>query len=90
MYSVCQSSFYDFDTYFGLKTKSIYRLDREKIKYGTSSKQELLDQITQHEGGKEFIISTPDNIECKNCSHVFQPPKPDTEGFEEEKSIYAV
>ena len=89
MYSICQSSFYEFDTYFGLRTKSIYRVDKVKIKYGVHSEKDAITRITQHEGGKEFVISTTEKIECLHCNHIFHPAKPNTEGFEEEKLVYA-
>jgi hypothetical protein len=64
-----EASFYDFATYLGKKTGTIYRLNVEltDLKYGSITPEEALEPAVKREGGRESLLLVPDELECPSC-----------------------
>ncbi len=64
-----ESSFYDFDTYWGAGTGTWYRVNRDLTaeRYGTRSIDELLGLASAREGGSEQLQRVPDQLQCQHC-----------------------
>lgn len=89
-YSLFLSSFYDFQTYFGLTTKCLYRVDLDKVKYGISSEPNVVSEIFESEGGSENVLRLPEKVECNQCGNIFTPSSTDSCGFEEDVTAYVI
>jgi hypothetical protein len=57
----------DFETYLGVNTGSLYRVDLGQVHYGGKSLLELLTSAFQREGGAENLLSVPSQLQCKIC-----------------------
>jgi hypothetical protein len=68
-HSAFLASFYDFETYLGLSTESLYRLDLEHTssKYGHISVEEALQPAVAREGGRNNLVLIPDQLSCLFC-----------------------
>ena len=62
----------DFETYYGVKTGTYYRLDMHKVHYMNLEEKELLAPAAEAEGGKEHLRKIPDQVTCKICDAIFR------------------
>ena len=62
----------NFETYYGIRTNTYYRLDMHKVHYMNLEEVELLKPATEAEGGNEQLRNIPDQVTCKACGHVFR------------------
>ncbi len=61
----------DFETYYGYKTETFYRVDMHKVHYLNIQIENLLEPATKAEGGIEFLKNFPDEVKCKLCGSFF-------------------
>jgi hypothetical protein len=68
-YTQFEASFFDFVTYFGETTGTLYRLniDRTDLKYGKISVEDALKPAVEHEGGRTKLRLVPDELRCPKC-----------------------
>jgi hypothetical protein len=68
-YTQFESSFYDFKTYLGETTGTLYRLDidRTDLKYGKVSVEDALKPAVHIEGGRTNLRLVPDELRCTKC-----------------------
>ena len=68
-YTMFQSSFYGFRSYFGETTKTLYRLDINSTDemYGKISADDALKPAIDREGGREHLHLIPDELKCSKC-----------------------
>jgi hypothetical protein len=71
-YTGFEASFYDFNTYLGEKTGTLYRLnvDRTDMKYGKITVEEALRPAVEHEGGRSNLRLVPDELRCQKCGQI--------------------
>lgn len=62
----------DFETYTGVVTGNIYRLDMHKVHYLNSSEEELLAPAIELEGSRDNLRNIPDQVTCKVCKSIFK------------------
>jgi hypothetical protein len=63
-YRYCDPGFYGFETYLGLKSRSMYRLDPGSIGYQGKDREELLRAARQAEGQ---LLRAPEELTCEQC-----------------------
>jgi hypothetical protein len=68
-YAQFESSFFDFETYFGEVTQTLYRLDIDSTnkKYGKISVEDALKPAAEREGGRINLRLVPDELRCAKC-----------------------
>ena len=71
-FSQFEASFYDFDTYWGTTTGTLYRLNLEltDLKYGSVSVEAALAPAVDREGGRKNLQRIPDELACSSCRAV--------------------
>ena len=69
----------DFETYVGIRSGTIYRLDLGMIHYLHRSKTDLLSEAMGKEGK---MICIPKEIRCKICGTIFAPTRIGIDGEE--------
>jgi len=61
----------DFETYFGDRTNTFYKVDMLKIHYMNLSIEEILKPVIEAEGGEDKLRNIPNEVLCKSCKHIF-------------------
>jgi len=71
-YTRFEASFYNFDTYLGGMTGTLYRLDidRTDAKYGKVTINEALKPAVDREGGRSNLYLVPDELRCEKCGQI--------------------
>ena len=90
-YTKLDASFYDFNTYFGETTGTLYRLaiDRTVLKYGKVTVEEALKPSAEHEGSRSSLRLVPDELRCIKCGQVAIAPAREL-GTGREESVDAI
>jgi hypothetical protein len=85
MYTLFEASFYDFNTYLGETTGTLYRLDidRTDLKYGKVSIEEALKPAVHIEGGRTNLRLVPNELRCPKCRKTTILPARDLGGGHE-------
>jgi hypothetical protein len=89
-FAVFEASFYDFATYRGETTGSLYRLDRDACALLRVSLESALMPAAEREGGASLVLPVPENVRCGECGLVFQGPALDRSRRLGERQIEAV
>ena len=68
-YPALGSDFYDFNTYIGRSTQTVYILSLEQTsaKYGSISVEEALAPAALAEGGRSNLVHIPEELTCPFC-----------------------
>jgi hypothetical protein len=61
----------DFETYFGDKTESYYRLDLNSVFYEKLDKDQLLSSAIHIEEGQQNLRAIPEQVRCEFCKTIF-------------------
>lgn len=69
-----QSSFYDFDTYFGTRSQRYYRLDLSYCGYAGIDSLDALLPGRENEAPNGELIHLPDQVWCVHCEYVMVGP----------------
>jgi hypothetical protein len=69
-YTQFEASFYDFDTYFGEKTGTLYRLDIDctNKKSGKITIEDALEPAIERESGRANLRLVPEELRCPKCN----------------------
>ena len=73
-FSLFLASFYDFATFYGVTTGTIYRLDETFVHYGLCTRDAALAPAADNERGVQNVIELPAHIFCPHCKQVVEGP----------------